>query len=31
MENHGIDYTRHPYLRGKEIKDSESYVPPTRS
>jgi len=28
MENHGIDYTRHPYLRGKEIKDSESYVPP---
>ena len=23
MENHGIDYTRHPYLRGKEIKDSE--------
>ena len=21
MENHGIDYTRHPYLRGKEIKD----------
>jgi 5-methyltetrahydropteroyltriglutamate--homocysteine methyltransferase len=28
MENHGIDFTRHPYLRGKEIKDSEAYVPP---
>ena len=28
MENHGIDFTRHPYLRGKEIQDSEVYVPP---
>ena len=28
MENHGIDYTRHPYLRGKEMQNSESYVPP---
>jgi len=28
MENHGIDFTRHPYLRGKEINDSEAYVPP---
>ena len=28
MENHGIDFTRHPYLRGREISDSEAYVPP---
>jgi 5-methyltetrahydropteroyltriglutamate--homocysteine methyltransferase len=28
MENHGIDYTRHSYLRGKEIKNSEAFVPP---
>lgn len=28
MENLGVDYTRHPYLRGKEIVDSDYYVPP---
>jgi 5-methyltetrahydropteroyltriglutamate--homocysteine methyltransferase len=28
MENEGIDYTRHPYLKGKDIKDSDYYVPP---
>src|SRR5262245_35596788 len=28
MENEGIDYVRHPYLKGKDIKDSDYYVPP---
>ncbi len=28
MENEGIDYVRHPYLRGKTIEDSDYYVPP---
>ena len=28
MENQGVDYTRHPYLKGKEIQDSEIYIPP---
>lgn len=28
MENHGIDYTRHPYLRGKDIQNAGAYVPP---
>jgi len=28
MENQGIDYVRHPYLKGKDIKDSDYYVPP---
>jgi 5-methyltetrahydropteroyltriglutamate--homocysteine methyltransferase len=28
MENSGIDYTRHPYLKGKDIKDADYYVPP---
>jgi 5-methyltetrahydropteroyltriglutamate--homocysteine methyltransferase len=28
MENEGIDYVRHPYLKGKEIKDSDYYIPP---
>lgn len=28
MENDGIDYNRHPYLRGKDIKDGDYYVPP---
>jgi 5-methyltetrahydropteroyltriglutamate--homocysteine methyltransferase len=28
MENQGVDYTRHPYLKGKEIEDSEIYIPP---
>jgi 5-methyltetrahydropteroyltriglutamate--homocysteine methyltransferase len=28
MHNEGIDYTRHPYLKGKDIKDSDYYVPP---
>jgi 5-methyltetrahydropteroyltriglutamate--homocysteine methyltransferase len=28
MQNEGIDYTRHPYLKGKEIAEQEAYVPP---
>jgi 5-methyltetrahydropteroyltriglutamate--homocysteine methyltransferase len=28
MENEGIDYTRHPYLKDKDIKEPEQYVPP---
>jgi len=28
MENRGVDYTRHPYLRGKEVADSDYYIPP---
>jgi 5-methyltetrahydropteroyltriglutamate--homocysteine methyltransferase len=28
MRNEGIDYTRHPYLKGREIAERESYVPP---
>jgi 5-methyltetrahydropteroyltriglutamate--homocysteine methyltransferase len=28
MANEGIDFARHPYLKGKEIKDSDYYVPP---
>jgi 5-methyltetrahydropteroyltriglutamate--homocysteine methyltransferase len=28
MENKGIDFTRHPYLKGKNIKEPEQYVPP---
>jgi methionine synthase II (cobalamin-independent) len=28
MENEGIDYVRHPYLKGKDIQDSDYYVPP---
>jgi 5-methyltetrahydropteroyltriglutamate--homocysteine methyltransferase len=28
MQNEGIDYTRHPYLKGKEIAEREVYVPP---
>jgi 5-methyltetrahydropteroyltriglutamate--homocysteine methyltransferase len=28
MKNEGIDFTRHAYLRGKEIKEQETYVPP---
>src|SRR5689334_23244172 len=28
MKNEGIDFTRHAYLRGKEIKEQQSYVPP---
>jgi methionine synthase II (cobalamin-independent) len=28
MENEGIDYTRHPYLKDKDVKDSDYYVPP---
>jgi 5-methyltetrahydropteroyltriglutamate--homocysteine methyltransferase len=28
MENSDIDYTRHPYLKGKDIKDADYYVPP---
>ena len=27
MENSGIDYPRHPYLKGKDIKDADYYVP----
>jgi 5-methyltetrahydropteroyltriglutamate--homocysteine methyltransferase len=28
MENEGIDYVRHPYLKGKDVADSDYYVPP---
>jgi 5-methyltetrahydropteroyltriglutamate--homocysteine methyltransferase len=28
MQNEGIDFTRHPYLKGKEIAEQEAYVPP---
>jgi 5-methyltetrahydropteroyltriglutamate--homocysteine methyltransferase len=28
MENEGIDYVRHPYLKDKDIKDPDYYVPP---
>jgi 5-methyltetrahydropteroyltriglutamate--homocysteine methyltransferase len=28
MENEGIDYVRHPYLKDKNIKDADYYVPP---
>jgi 5-methyltetrahydropteroyltriglutamate--homocysteine methyltransferase len=28
MENQGIDFTRHPYLKDKSIEDSDYYVPP---
>ncbi|MFZ0837249.1 MAG: hypothetical protein WAM77_07335, partial [Xanthobacteraceae bacterium] len=28
MDNEGIDYVRHPYLKDKEIKDADYYVPP---
>jgi 5-methyltetrahydropteroyltriglutamate--homocysteine methyltransferase len=28
MENEGIDFVRHPYLKDKDIKDSDYYVPP---
>jgi 5-methyltetrahydropteroyltriglutamate--homocysteine methyltransferase len=28
MENQGIDYTRYPFLKGKEIADRDYYVPP---
>ncbi|HVG51386.1 MAG TPA: hypothetical protein VM867_07130, partial [Xanthobacteraceae bacterium] len=28
MENRGIDYTRHPYLREKNIENPDIYVPP---
>ena len=28
MENEGIDFVRHPYLKGKDIKDADYYVPP---
>lgn len=28
MENEGIDFARHPYLKGRDIKDSDYYVPP---
>ncbi len=28
MQNEGIDYTRHPYLKGKEVAERESFVPP---
>jgi 5-methyltetrahydropteroyltriglutamate--homocysteine methyltransferase len=28
MENEGIDYIRHPYLKGKNIQDPDYYVPP---
>ena len=28
MENEGIDFVRHPYLKDKDIKDADYYVPP---
>jgi len=28
MHNEGIDFTRHPYLKGKDIPEQEAYVPP---
>jgi 5-methyltetrahydropteroyltriglutamate--homocysteine methyltransferase len=28
MHNEGIDYTRHPYLKGKDIPEQRAYVPP---
>ena len=28
MENSGIDYTRHPFLKGKDIQDADYCVPP---
>lgn len=28
MENSGIDYTRYPFLKDKDVKDSDYYVPP---
>jgi 5-methyltetrahydropteroyltriglutamate--homocysteine methyltransferase len=28
MENEGIDYTRYPNLKGKDVKDADYYVPP---
>jgi len=28
MENEGIDYVRHPYLKGRDIQDPDYFVPP---
>jgi 5-methyltetrahydropteroyltriglutamate--homocysteine methyltransferase len=28
MENEGIDYTRYPHLKGKDVQDADYYVPP---
>src|SRR4029078_11850535 len=28
MENKGVDFVRHPYLKGKDIKDTDYFVPP---
>lgn len=28
LENEGVDYTRHPYLKGKEVEDADLLIPP---